>query len=49
MLPGGIMIADDYGDPALRDCFSSWFASRTDTLIEMPWAQLMIVVQGSRN
>lgn len=47
MLPGGIMIADDYGDPALRDCFGSWFASRPDTLIEMPWSQLTVVAQPS--
>lgn len=46
MLPGGILIADDYADPALRACFASWFASKPDTLIELPWAQLMIVTQG---
>jgi hypothetical protein len=44
MLPGGIIIADDYRDRALRDCLASWFESRPDTLIEMPWAQLMVVV-----
>jgi O-methyltransferase len=47
MLPGGIMIADDYADEALRECFASWFASKLDTLIEMPWAQLMVVARGS--
>ena len=47
MLPGGIMIGDDYGDQAIRDCFASWFASRRDTLIEMPWAQLTVVIQSS--
>jgi hypothetical protein len=46
MTPGGIIIADDYRDQELRDCFASWFGSRPDTLIEMPWAQLMVVVPG---
>lgn len=47
MISGGIIIADDYRDQALRECFASWFGSRPDTLIEMPWAQLMVIVRGT--
>jgi hypothetical protein len=43
LVPGGILIGDDYGDPELRACFESWFAGRPDTFIELPWSQLMVV------
>jgi hypothetical protein len=47
LVPGGILIADDYSDPELSACFESWFAGRQDTFIELPWSQLMIVRQGA--
>jgi hypothetical protein len=47
LVPGGILLADDYSDPELRVCFESWFAGRPDTLVELPWSQLMVVRQGS--
>lgn len=46
LVPGGILLADDYSDPDLRACFESWFVDRDDTFIELPWSQLMIVRQG---
>ena len=47
LVPGGILLADDYSDPGLKACFESWFASKSDTFIELPWSQLMVVRQGS--
>lgn len=46
LVPGGILLADDYSDPELRACFENRFADRQDTFIELPWSQLMIVRQG---
>ena len=47
LVPGGILIGDDYDDPQLRDCFESWFDGRADRLIELPWSQVMVVRQDS--
>lgn len=46
LVPGGILLADDFSDPELRACFESWFAGRPDAFIELPWSQLMIVRRG---
>jgi O-methyltransferase len=45
MVPGGILIGDDYQDPGVRDCFAAWFDKRDDTLIPLPWGQVMVVKQ----
>ena len=45
LVAGGILIGDDYTDPQVRDCFDRWLADRRDTIIELPWSQLMIVRQ----
>lgn len=47
LVPGGILIGDDYDDPQLRDCFESWFEGRAERLIELPWSQVMVVRQAS--
>lgn len=47
LVPGGILLADDYSDLELRHCFQRWFAGRPDTFIELPWSQLMVVRQRS--
>ena len=47
LVPGGILIGDDYDDPRLRDCFERWFDGRADRLIELPWSQVMVVRQAS--
>lgn len=46
LVPGGILIADDYADAAVRECVDSWLAPHADTVIELPWSQLMLVRQG---
>jgi hypothetical protein len=46
MVGGGIILADDYGDPEVKDPLDRWLAARRDTLIELPWSQLTIVRQG---
>jgi hypothetical protein len=43
LLPGAILIGDDYQDPALKSLFRRFFAGRPDTLVELPWGQVMIV------
>ena len=43
MLPGGILIGDDYDDAVVRDVFTEFFADKPDTLIEWPWGQVMVV------
>lgn len=45
LLPGGLLIGDDYNDPQLRRCFEDYFAGRADTVIELPWSQVMVVRQ----
>jgi hypothetical protein len=46
MAAGGILLADDYDDPDVKACLDSWLNTRHDTLIELPWSQLMIIRQG---
>ena len=46
MVPGGIIIGDDYGDAGVRRAFATYFATCADTMIELPWGQVMIVKQG---
>jgi hypothetical protein len=47
MVPGGIIIGDDYQDVALKGLFRRFFAGRRDTFIEFPWSQVMIVRCGT--
>ena len=46
MLAGGILIGDDYNDPGVRQCFAEHVGSGPDTLVELPWGQVMVVKQG---
>lgn len=46
LVAGGILIADDYLDPAVKECVDAWLAPHADTIIELPWSQLMLVRQG---
>ena len=43
LVPGGILLGDDYADPAVRVTFEEFFAEKTETLIALPWSQGMIV------
>ena len=47
MIRGGILLGDDYGDPQVRRCFERWFADRQDSVIDLPWSQVMVIRQGS--
>lgn len=47
LVAGGILIGDDYGDPELRRIFESWFADHHDTMIELPWSQVMVIRQAA--
>jgi hypothetical protein len=46
LAPGGILLGDDYEDPGVRGVFVRFFAGRADTVIELPWGQVMIVRAG---
>jgi hypothetical protein len=46
LVAGGILIGDDYNLPPVRQVFEDYFAHRPDTLIVLPWGQVMIVKQG---
>jgi len=43
LLPGGILLGDDYADPGVREVFEEFFGGRPETLIALPWSQGMIV------
>lgn len=46
LIPGGFLIGDDYDDPHLRRCFEAYFEARPDTVMELPWSQVMVIRQG---
>lgn len=43
LVPGGILLGDDYADPGVRETFEDFFAARPETLIALPWSQGMVV------
>ena len=46
LLPGGILIGDDYNLAEVRGTFEAFFAGTGETLIRLPWNQVL-VVRGS--
>ena len=46
MLPGGIIVGDDYDDPGVRETFRACFDDRGDSYFELPWGQVMIACQS---
>jgi hypothetical protein len=44
MLPGGIIVGDDHHTPPVRDAFAEYFRGRSDTVIVLPWSQVVVVV-----
>jgi hypothetical protein len=46
LLPGAILIGDNYDYPSLERTFEEFFDGRSDTVIPLPWGQVMIVRQG---
>lgn len=47
MVPGGILLLDDYADAGVRGTVQAWFAGRRDTIVPLPWNQAMVIRQGS--
>jgi O-methyltransferase len=43
LVPGGILLGDDYHDPGVRGVFDAYFAGREDTRIGLPWGQVLVV------
>ena len=46
MVPGGILLVDDYADAAVRRTVQAWFAGRRDTIVALPWNQAMVIRQA---
>jgi hypothetical protein len=46
LTPGGMLLGDDYDDPGVRGVFADYFAHRPDTVIALPWGQVLVVKQG---
>jgi O-methyltransferase len=46
LLPGGILIGDNYDDPLVRRAFDAYFAAGGATVVELPWGQGMVVRGG---
>jgi hypothetical protein len=47
LLPGGMLIGDDYADPDVRATFDDYFAGRGDMRMALPWGQVLVVRQRS--
>jgi O-methyltransferase len=47
LTPGGMLLGDDYDDPGVRQVFVDYFAARPDTVIGLPWGQVLVVKQGA--
>jgi O-methyltransferase len=43
LLPGGILLGDDYQFAEVRRAFDRYLVGRTDTRIALPWGQVMVV------
>lgn len=43
LLPGGVLLGDDYNDPGVRSAFDRYFSGRTERVFRMPWGQAMVV------
>lgn len=48
MLPGGILVGDDHHTAAVRDAFAGYFRGRPDTVIALPWSQVIVVAAVGR-
>jgi len=46
LIPGGLLLGDDYNLPEVRRAFDAYFAGRPDTLIGLPWGQVLVVRQA---
>jgi hypothetical protein len=43
MVPGGILLGDDYNLAEVRESFEDYFAGRGEALVALPWSQVMVV------
>ncbi len=41
--PGGVIIGDDYNLPGVRRAFEDHYANQPDTLVALPWGQVVAV------
>ncbi len=44
LLPGGVIIGDDYADPPVRRAFDEYFAGRSDVVVALPWSHGQAIV-----
>jgi hypothetical protein len=43
LLPGALLIVDDYDDPGVRRAADGYLEGRGDTALALPWGQLLVV------
>jgi hypothetical protein len=43
LLPGGVIIGDDYGLAPIRETFAAYLAGRSHACAVMPWGQVVVV------
>ncbi|HUE79356.1 MAG TPA: TylF/MycF/NovP-related O-methyltransferase [Sphingomicrobium sp.] len=46
LVPGGMLVGDDYQDVFVRKAFTDYFRPYPETPIELPWGQVLVVKQG---
>lgn len=44
MIPGGVIVGDDYQDPGVRRAFDAQFAAPGDAVIALPWGQVVVAI-----
>lgn len=47
LAPGALLVADDFNSAPVRAAFHTYFRSRMPTIIELPWAQGIVVSDGA--
>jgi O-methyltransferase len=43
LVPGGVLIGDDYDLAPVRETFTAYFVGRSDALAVLPWGQVVVV------
>lgn len=46
LVPGGILLGDDYNLPEVREAFEAFFSASQCTFVPLPWNQVMVVANS---
>lgn len=47
LVPGGIIVGDDYQDAGVRRAFDGYLSGRSDTVLVLPWGQVVVVSRST--